>query len=147
MNGTFHVLRHAKFVEQLNAPNEFIKITDVSFVGKQREIPFFALQRDATTLIVPPATENDLILDKVEEQEAKHVFCVFVGGVISGTLLIRKGVRVSDFLVKQTGFVLLRRCKLRLGDLHDEFFVEEEHPSIIVNSSNIIGVSEDEPFS
>lgn len=147
LTGTFHILRHAKFVDQLNTQNEFFKLTDVSFVGKQQTLPFFALQREATTIIIPPSTENDLILDKIEEQEAKHVFCIFDGGVISGTLLIRKGVRISDFLVKQRGFVLLRRCNLRLGSLHDEFFVDENHPSIIVNSTKVLGVTEDEPFS
>ncbi len=147
VDGTFHILRHAKFVAQLNKEDEFLKITDVSFVGKKQKMPFFALQKDAAVLIVPPPTESDLILDTTEEKEAKHVFCVFEGGVISGTLMIRKGVRISDFLIKQKGFVLLKRCNLRLGDLHEEFFVDEDHPSIIVNSSKILGVTEDEPFS
>lgn len=146
MTATFHVLRQAKFVDQLNTPHAFFKLTDLSFVGKDREISFFALQREATTLIVPPTTENDLILDRVDEHDAHSVFCIFDGGVVSGKLLIRKGVRVSDFLIKQEGFVLLRRCKLRLGSLHEEFFVEEEHPSVIVNASKIIGFTEEDPF-
>lgn len=146
LKGTFHILRSAKFVDQLNVANEFFRMTDVSFIGKEQAIPFFALQRDAVTLVVPPSNERDLILEGVEELVPHSVFMLFNSGYVQGRLMIRKGVRVSDYLVKQRAFVLLRRCTLYLGSLEDEFFVEEQHPSIVVNASKIVGVSETTPF-
>ena len=146
LTGTFHFMRSARFVDQLNVKNEFFRLTDVSFIGKEQSIPFFALQRDAPTLIIPPGKEGDLVVERHEEKKPIKVHALFEGGVVTGSLVIRANIRVSDYLVKQDGYILLRRCKLRLGDLQSEFFVEEEHPSVIINASKILGVSEDEPF-
>ncbi len=145
--GTFHIMKTAKFVDQLNFASEFFRLTDVSFIGKEKKIPFFALQRVAATLVVPPPTEGDLIVERHEEKKAVRVHCIFDSGVVSGDLVIRENIRISDYLVKQDGYILLRRCKLRLGNLQDEFFVEEKHPSVIVYAPNILGFSEDEPFA
>ena len=146
LKGTFHILRSAKFVDQLNVPNEFFKLTDVSFIGKEQAIPFFAVQREAVTIVIPPSNERDLILEGIEELVPHNVFMLFDSGYVEGRLMIRKGVRVSDYLVKKSGFVLLRRCTLYLGSLQDEFFAQEQHPSIVVNASKIVGVSETAPF-
>jgi hypothetical protein len=134
LKGTFHVLRSAKFVEQLNVTNEFFRLTDVSFIGREQIIEFFAVQRAAVTLIVPPSTERDLIIEGIEELVPHHVFMLFDQGYVEGRMMIRKGVRISDFLVRQS------------GSLRDGFFVEEQHPSIVVNASKIVGVSETSPF-
>ncbi len=146
LTGTFHVLRSAKFVEQLNVTNEFFRMTDVSFIGRDQVIEFFAVQRGSVTLIVPPTNERDLIIEGIEELVPHQVFMMFDQGYVEGRMMIRKGVRISDFLVRQSGFILLRRCTLYLGSLRDGFFVEEQHPSIIVNASMIVGVSETSPF-
>ena len=134
------------FVDQLDSASEFFRLTDVSFIGKERTMPFFALQKAATTIVIPPGKEGNLVRQVHEDQKAHRVHCIFDRGVVSGDLVIRSNIRVSDYLVKQQGFILLRRCRLRLGDLQDEFFMEETHPSIMVNAPRVFGFSEEDPF-
>jgi len=147
MSGTYHMLRVGKFLEQLNVPGEFHKITDATFAGKNTLLPFFALQREAITMVIPPPNESDLVIEGTEELTAHKVFVLFEQGFVEGTMMIRKNVRISDYLVKQAGFVLLRRCTLKLGSLQDEFFAEEKHPAIAINAKQIVGVSDTSPFT
>lgn len=146
VEGTFHVPRISKFVDQLNAQAEFLRVTDLSFVGKTSTVPFMSLQKNKTILIVPPPQEKDLS-NEPEDLIFRRIFVLFEGGVLAGTLRIRHGVRTSDYFAKQQGFIPLRHCILRLGDLNEEFFVEERHPAVVINASEIIGVSEHDPFS
>jgi hypothetical protein len=145
LEGTFHFPKMSKLLEALNKEPEFYRLTDVSFLARQdRLLEFFALQRRATVLVVPPEGESDLWLQK-EQTRPTRVYCLFDGGYVEGRLRLRKGVRVSDYLPKQDGFVLLQNCKLRLGDLTTEFFVEEEHDAVFVNAGRVVGFSEEAP--
>lgn len=145
MEGTFHFPKKSQLLEALNSQAEFYRLTDIRFLANKRELEFFALQRRSTVLVVPPPDETDLRMVK-DEVWPIRVYCLFDGGYVEGRVRLRKGVRVSDYLPKQDGFVLLEKCKLRLGDTTTEFFVEEEHEAVFVNAGRIVGISEESPF-
>ncbi len=145
LSGTFHFPKMSKLLEALNKEPEFYRLTDVRFLAKKDLLlEFFALQRRSTVLVVPPEGESGLYL-KQEETRPIRVYCLFDGGFVEGRLRLRKGVRVSDYLPKHDGFVLLQNCKLKLGDITGDFFVEEEHEAVFVNAGRIVGVSEEAP--
>lgn len=145
MKGTFHFPKMSKLLEALGTQSEFYRLTDVTFLATKVDLEFFALQRRSTVLVVPPAGEGNLRMDN-EETRPIRVYCLFEGGYVEGRLRLRKGVRVSDYLPREDGFVLLQNCKLRLGDTTTQFFVEEEHDAVLVNAARIVGVSEESPF-
>jgi hypothetical protein len=145
LEGTFHLPKMSKLLEGLNKEPEFYRLTDVNFLARKGlQLEFFALQRRSTVLIVPPDGESDLRLQK-EETRPIRVYCLFEGGYVEGRMRLRKGVRVSDYLPKQDGFVLLENCKLRLGDITTDFFVEEEHDAVLINAGRVVGFSEESP--
>lgn len=145
MEGTFHFPKMSQLLEALNSQSEFYRLTDATFLANKRNLEFFALQRRSTVLVVPPEGERNLRMEN-EETRPIRVYCLFDGGYVEGRLRLRKGVRVSDYLPREDGFVLLQNCKLRLGDTTTEFFVEEEHDAVFVNAGRIVGVSEESPF-
>jgi hypothetical protein len=144
LQGTFHVPKNAIFLDQLNLQRTFFRITDVSFPGKEYQMSFFALRRQSVTLIVPPLYAKDVVRVEGEDLRVNRVTCIFEGGVITGNLWMKPNLRVSDFFAKQTGYFVLHRTRLLLGDFRDDFFVEEEHPVAVVNANGIIGVTEAE---
>lgn len=145
LRATLHVPRASKLLLHLNAQPGFVRLTNVSFMGRQQEIPFMSIQRSSAILMVPSEEGEGLASEDTQLPE-QRVFVLLEGGVLSGALRLRQGVRTSDFFAKQQGFVLLRDCQLQLGELNQEFFVEESHPAVLVNASQIIAVSESDPF-
>lgn len=110
LEGTFHFPKMSKLLEALTSQSEFYRLTDVTFLSQKKTIEFFALQRRSTVLVVPPEGEKGLRVDR-EETRPIRVYCLFDGGFVEGRLRLRKGVRVSDYLPREDGFVLLQDCR------------------------------------
>lgn len=145
LQGTLHVPRASKLVMHLNAQPEFVRVTDVSFAGKPHRVPFMSMQRKLMVLLAPSPDETDLSVEDAS-LPPQRVFVLLEGGVLAGDLRLRPGVRTSDFFAKQQGFVLLRDCVLRLGDSNASILVEERHPAVLMNASQIIAVAESDPL-
>lgn len=139
LRGAFQLPALRVFTDYINHPHGFLKLKSVFLPGLENEIPFFALQRESVILIL---FEPDEAIRPTEgKRRPADVSCAFIGGVISGTLSLQQGVRVSDFLIQKQQFFHLTSCSLYLRSggktetLHDL-------PIGIVNSRRVIGVSE-----
>ena len=143
LTGTFHIAERSRFVDAMNRPTEFMRLTDVSMRGRFDSLPFLGLQRSAMILIVPPATETQLQWrPEVEPLEKHDVACLLDLGVVYGTVDVLKNVRVSDYFVHKTDFVLLTNARLRVGAPGATNVAEQKQPFVVVNASCVIGVSD-----
>ena len=143
INGIFMIPKLRTFVEFLNnQQHDFFKLKDVSLPGLDKVIPFFALQR-STLIFLIPEFESDLFTPPAGgERVTRDVSCALSTGVISGSLDILAGVRVSDFLMSKANFFFpLTKCTtfLRAGGQAD---VTRDIPVVIVNAPQVLGVAE-----
>jgi hypothetical protein len=142
VSGTFHVPVAKSFVEHLTASGDFLTLTDVLLPGHKNKLEFFALQRAATVLILPESTEEDLKLVASPTDARSHaVACLLEKGVLNGTLALESRARVSDFLLEQKGFFVVRNCTLGTQD-HSNDFAVEMLPLVIVHATRVIGIAE-----
>ena len=136
------LFRSRNFVDFINQPHDYFKLTEVTLPGIDQEIPFFALQQQSVIFIVPEEHEENLRMttlagDKVE----RDVSCAFSSGIVSGVLFVLKNARVSDFLMQRHSFFYLRECSLHLRS-SGKADVRRGVPMIVINGKKIIGVSE-----
>jgi len=145
MTAEFNVLEKGYLLEQLDSVDEFFSVTNASMVGFDTATEFLALQRDAIEIIVP-SEEPELLAAPMSDTKRDTVFVLFGGGVIRGDIEYRQNIRLSDFVKKQDGFILLRNCELQLGHLYAEHKEVKPAEAIIVNVNHIVGISVSEPI-
>lgn len=122
-----------------NGDEAFFRMTNVSLPAQPQTIPFLALQRKAVLLVVPG--EDALLgLHEHPEQERHEVACLFDGGLVMGTLPLRKGVRVSDELMQSEEFFAIEDCTLGI-DASPEPIMEAEE-LVFVHAAEMFGVAE-----
>lgn len=128
------------FTEYLNHPHDFLKLKDTTLPGLETQIPFFALQRNSIVFML--VAQTDGILTPGERKRPADVSCAFNQGVISGTLNLPPGVRVSDFLIHKQHFFHLTDCTTFVRNSAGKSEVIRDQPIGIVNTRRVIGVSE-----
>jgi hypothetical protein len=135
INGTFHLAKLHSFVDFLNASTPFFTLTDVVLPGTKQPAPFIGLRRNAARLILPLIDEASLLLVPTQGETDEYVVhCLLEAGFLSGSLSVKKRLRVSDFLALQSGFMLLRDCAL--GE------ARTPAPLAFVNAQGVVGLGE-----
>lgn len=104
-----------------------------------------ALQRDSVELIIPHENQGDLLAGPVAHAQTDQVFILFDDGVVRGTLEWRENVRLSDFVTRQDGFILLRDCTIELGHVLTDEYAVKEASAVLMNVNHIVGISETTP--
>ncbi len=135
-----HVLERGLVLEQLDSVDEFYKLTNASIVGVDTTVEFLALQRDSVVFWVPKAEADEMLQAPISPSQQDRVHVLFRGGVITGDLEWREGLRLSDFVTKQTGYLLLRDCKITMGHT-----APREARAVIMNVNQIVGISTEDP--
>jgi hypothetical protein len=137
--GTLHVPEGVGLLPFLNGGGSFFRMTNVSLPAQPRTIPFLALQRKAVFLVIPG--EDALLgIHEHPEQVRHEVACLFDGGLVMGTLPLRKGVRVSDELMQSEEFFAIEDCTLGM-DASPEPIMEAEE-LVFVHAAEMFGVAE-----
>lgn len=140
IRGRFMMPAMRIFTEYLNHPHDFFKLRSVMLPGLEKEIEFFALQRDSVIFI--SVTPGEGVFAPAERKRPADISCAFNGGVVSGTLNLPQGVRVSDFLIQKQNFFHLTDCTGFLRGAGGKSEVMRDLPLVIVNTRRVIGVSE-----
>jgi hypothetical protein len=137
--GTMHVPEGMGLLPFLNSGEAFFRMTNVSLPEQPRTIPFLALQRKAVLVVVPG---EDAVLGLLEEEdrEPHEVACLFDGGLVMGTLRLKKGVRVSDELMRSEEFFAIEDCTLGI-DAAPEATMEAEE-LVLVHAAEMFGVAD-----
>lgn len=140
--GTLHIPAGKGLLPFLNGDEAFFRMTNVSLPEQPRTIPFLALQRKAVLLVVPG--EDALLGVQHDDGRVRHdVACLFDGGLVMGTLPLKKGVRVSDELMHSEEFFALEDCTVGIDATPEPTMEAEE--LVFVHAAEVFGVAELEP--
>ena len=132
-------------LEQLDSVPEFYKLTNASIVGVETTVDFLALQRDSVVFWVPKGEPDDRLHQPIKPAQRGRVYVLFRGGAIAGDLVWREGVRLSDFVTRQNGYIVLRDCTIALGHVRTEAPDVRKTRAVVMNVNHIVGISDDDP--
>ncbi len=136
--GTFHVPAGESLLSLLER-SKFFSLTEVVLPQGGDALPFFALAREATVLVVPG--EPDAV-DPAAQGGIKHqVSCLLEHGVVMGTLHLQNGVRVSDHLIGAKRFFVVGDCTVGI-DADERGGSMEAATAAILNAQRVVGVAE-----
>lgn len=138
MLATFHLPKLHAFEEHLARDRAFFPLTNVS-LGQGPVMDFLALRASAAHLVVPEVAERELYLQPPAENRPRDVSCYLQHVAVHGTLELLPGVRTSDFLAHQHGFITLRACRI-VPPLPGR---PEPHPVVFVNAGAILALAEE----
>lgn len=139
IRGRFHLPKLHAFEEHLARGRTFFSLTNVS-LGPGASLEFLALRASTAHIVVPEAPERELLLAAVPGTVPRDVTCYLEHVAVHGTIELLPGVRTSDFLAHQQGFITLRACRL-VPALQGKV---EPLPVVFVNGHAIVAVAEDE---
>jgi hypothetical protein len=142
LTATLHCSLKQTLLEYLNHPSTFFKLTDVMLAGAEHAIPFLALRKTSVRMVAP--AEDDRLIDRPLPGESVEyrVSCFLHDGLLSGQIRGHKSHRLSDFLVTNAGFFVLRECALQ-GRSEREDSIVKHVPVMLVNDSSVIAISDD----
>ncbi len=140
--GKLHIGAERSMVDFLDHTQEFISLADTILEGRPKVIPLFTLHRSAILFLVAE-TEEDVESGMRPRNLVEHpVSCLLANGTLYGRVNITRGVRLSDYLSRQKGFVLVRDCHFRLQNPWEDRGLDHREPAVLLNPEAVIGVSE-----
>lgn len=140
--GKLHVGAERSMVDFLDHTQEFFSLADVVLEGRPKVIPLFTLQRSAILFLVLE-TEEGLEPTLLPRNLVEHtISCLLANGTLYGRVNITRGVRLSDYLSRKRGFVLVRECHFRLQNPWEERAIDHRESAVLLNPQAVIGVSE-----
>jgi len=140
--GKIHVAENWRMVDFLDHSQPFFTIADVILEGRPKVIPLFTLQRSAIQFMVVETSEELGPALAARNQVDHSVSCLLANGTLFGTISIIQGVRLSDFLSKHKGYVLVRDTHFRLQNPWEDRAIDHRETAVLLNPQAVIGVSE-----
>lgn len=140
--GKIHVAEDWRMVDFLDHAQDFFALADVILEGRPKVIPLFTLQRSAILFIVVE-TDEELGPAMAARNQVNHsVSCLLENGTLFGRIEITQGVRLSDYLSRHSGFVLVRDCHFHLQNPWEDRAIDHRETAVLLNPQAVIGVSE-----
>lgn len=112
LRGSFHVPRFLSLLEFLAQDAPFLALTGVAVLGSPEELPFVAIRRSAALLVLPACDEKELLLPSPGAARSRRVVCVLACGAVTATVAVEQPLRLSDWLAREAGFLVLRDVDL-----------------------------------
>lgn len=140
IRATFHLPKLRAFDDHLARRRQFFTLTAVS-LAPGPPLPYLALRVAAAHVVVPQVPERDLLLQAGPGTRPRDVSCYLEPIALHGSLDVMPGLRTSDFLAHQDGFIALRRCRLVPGYPG----APDVLPVVFVNARAIIAIAEHPP--
>ncbi|HJL15963.1 MAG TPA: hypothetical protein RMH99_09915 [Sandaracinaceae bacterium LLY-WYZ-13_1] len=139
IRGTFHPPRVTHLVDFLNHAGHFVTVTDVTAEAGQGTLEYLSLSRDAMSLVVLEDTVSVEPVSMATQPVRRHrIYALLAEGSLTGGLDVGTQVRVSDFFVHRSGFVLLHDVELRTPGLESP----GPWPTVLLHAQRAIGVAE-----
>jgi hypothetical protein len=138
IRATFHLSKLHAFEEHLARSRTFFSLTNV-VLGRGAVLEFLALRASAAHLVVPEVAERELRLQPAGGTRPRDVSCYLEHVAVHGALELLPGVRTSDFLAHQSGFIMLRACRI-VPELAGR---PEPIPVVFVNAGAILALAEE----
>ncbi len=128
--------------DHLNQSEAFLRLRGARIAGADSELSFLALRRDSISMIAPSERAERLQRDGVGRQQERRVTCLLEAGVVTGTLELMASLRVSDHLMREAGFILLRDCGLVWAARRAPLPFASPVPVLLLNTRHILGVTD-----
>ena len=126
--------------DHLDSLGEFLRLTDVHFVGSQNAIPFLLLHKTSIFFCTPTETSPTDAPKATGVSSTHQVNLLFDIGTMQGTLETLKNVRISDALMNKNGFLTLRNAQFRVNRGPAD---NKDFPLVLVNRDRIVGLIEE----
>ena len=141
ISGTLFIpglIRLVDFIENEN----ILKLTAAQIEGDPQAKEFLALRRDSVILLMVEGNENLEAVETVGHQDEHRVTCWITCGAVQGVLLLRLGARLSDYLARHEGLVVVRECRYRIRNPMTMKVEEDESWAILLNPQAVVAVTE-----
>lgn len=132
------LIRLVDFIDK----EKILRLTDAQIEGDALGTKFLALSRDSVILLMVEANENLESVETLGHQDEHPVTCWIGCGAVQGVLLLRLGTRLSDYLARREGFVVVRECRYRIRNPLTMKVEENESWALLLNSRSIVAVTE-----
>jgi hypothetical protein len=149
IRGTLHIPAVKTLPSFLNGADEILKLTEAVLPGNDQVHPFLGLHKSAVILVVPRVVlEGPKAGLGMPPRGQRPVTCLLSLGSIRGSLDVPDNLRTSDFLLRNTGFIEFHQCHVGSSLYFDPSEATGEAlPLVIVNSRNMVGVTEEVPVA
>lgn len=140
--GKLHVTEGWRLVNFMNNVQEFFSLADVILEGRPKVIPLFTLHRSAIQFVV---VEDDEPLepDPAPRNQIEHAIqCLLQNGTLYGRVEIMRGVRLSDHLSRNGGFMLVRDAHFQLRNPWEDRVIDHREAAVLLNPHAVVGVSD-----
>jgi hypothetical protein len=143
IQGTLHVPTLRDPQAFLDGCGDILRLTDVRLRGTNEAFPFLAFQKSAVLLILPMGETYGQDLDP-SRVPGLEVTCLLTRGRVHGELDVPAGMRTSDFLQRNRGFLELRNGRIGPGfRVNADSVGEVAMGRILVNAHNLIGITDE----
>ena len=126
-------------VEHLNQKDPFLKFRNVALSHKKDPFPFLALRLSSVGMIVP--SEHEAAAVATGAMASHPITCLMPGAMLTGTMEILQNLRVSDYLMRHSGFFPVHDCTIRVSARAQLPFPNPVE-LVLVNSERVTGVAE-----
>ncbi len=140
--GKVHIQQGWNILNVLEHSADYITMTDVILEGRPKVIPLFTLRRHAILFmkveirVAPPALQG--ARSRVEHA----VSFLLQNGSLYGKIEIPTGVRLSNFLSRHKGFIIMQDCHYRIHNPWEKRILDHTEDQLLVNPDAVIGASE-----
>jgi hypothetical protein len=142
ISGAICVPAQKALVDHLNQGEPFLKLRKVEMTPGGLPFEFLALRRDAVSLVIPGPGAERIEQKAVGSFQEEVISCLLPGGTVSGRMRLLSNLRVSDHLMRSTGFVAIHDCRVQLHASAEDSLQSAPLPVAVVNMHCILGVSE-----
>ncbi len=147
--GTLMVPESQSLADFLGVAGPFLKLADARLPWSDKAAGFFALQRSAVGLIAPAGASGDHVetAGGAGITAPWTISCLFDQGILHGRLDFLVNLRLSDYLLQQTGFLLVRGAVWEPSGPNAAGKPGQRWPVALVNPLRVLGVVEGEQQS
>lgn len=141
--GKMHVAAEWRMINFINNVPEFFSLADVILEGRPKVLSLFTLQRSAILFIVVETEPEKEINAAGGRNLIEHpISCLLANGVLHGIISAPQGIRLSDFLSRQKGFIQVKDVRFQIRNPWEKRMIDHEEPLVLLNPDTVVGVSE-----
>ncbi|PCJ66175.1 MAG: hypothetical protein COA73_01635 [Candidatus Hydrogenedentota bacterium] len=140
--GKLHIQKGWNIVNVLEHSTDFLTMTDVILEGRPKVIPLFTLRRDAILFMKVEIRVSPPALQGPRHRVEHSVSFVLHNGSLYGKIEIPTGVRLSTYLSRHKGFLIMQDCHYRIHNPWEKRVIDHTENQLLVNPDAVIGASE-----
>ena len=140
--GTLRLPPEVRIADHLNIAPEFFPLTDVFMEAHSKEMPFFAMRRDAIHFMTIDVPDEINGVDDPTVYDEHKVDFLTTFGRMRGKVYTRQGVRLTDKFMKDNYFVATYNCRYEIRHPKEKDTDRAKVNFLLIGTDQVIGFSE-----